>query len=441
MVNLMNNAITQNVPSAWYSTLENFIVKGKNAEIWDSEGKRYLDYVGGYAVLNTGHLHPKVVEKVKNQLNDFSHSCFAFAPHENAVKLSEELNKRYPITSDTKTFMVNSGAEAVENAVKIARYYTNKKSIISFKGGFHGRTYLAMGLTGKDKPYKEGFGPFPEFVKHALYPYLYRDISDDDALASIKDLFKKTLNPDDTAAVVVEIQLGEGGYIPASNYFLKSLREICDYHNILLIFDEVQTGYGRTGEMFGAETVGVNPDLVTLAKGIAGGFPLAAVLGKAEIMDTIHDAGIGSTFGASPVSCAAALGVLEAFDNENILGNASKQSEMMNSFLKNLMNENKFIGDVRGYGPMIGVEIVENKDSKIPNKEKAQEIINNCRNNGLLLVTCGENGNVIRFMGPLTTPIKHVEEALGIFENSLRELNNTSISPLFEFKIDANSSF
>ena len=419
MVNLMNNAITENVPSAWYSTLENYIVKGKNAEIWDSEGKRYLDYVGGYAVLNTGHLHPRVVEKVKNQLNDFSHSCFAFAPHENAVNLSEELNKRYPITSNTKTFMVNSGAEAVENAVKIARYYTNKKSIISFKGGFHGRTYLAMGLTGKDKPYKEGFGPFPEFVKHALYPYFYRDISDDDALASIKDLFKKTLNPDDTAAVVVEIQLGEGGYIPASNYFLKSLREICDYHNILLIFDEVQTGYGRTGEMFGAETVGVNPDLVTLAKGIAGGFPLAAVLGKAEIMDAIHDAGIGSTFGASPVSCAAALGVLEAFDNENILGNASKQSEMMNSFLKNLMNENEFIGDVRGYGPMIGVEIVENKDSKTPNKEKAQEIINNCRDNGLLLVTCGENGNVIRFMGPLTTPLNHVEEALEIFKESL----------------------
>ena len=419
MVNLMNNAITENVPSAWYSTLENYIVKGKNAEIWDSEGKRYLDYVGGYAVLNTGHLHPRVVEKVKNQLNDFSHSCFAFAPHENAVNLSEELNKRYPITSNTKTFMVNSGAEAVENAVKIARYYTNKKSIISFKGGFHGRTYLAMGLTGKDKPYKEGFGPFPEFVKHALYPYFYRDISDDDALASIKELFKKTLNPDDTAAVVVEIQLGEGGYIPASNYFLKSLREICDNHNILLIFDEVQTGYGRTGKMFGAETVGVNPDLVTLAKGIAGGFPLAAVLGKAEIMDTIHDAGIGSTFGASPISCAAALGVLEAFDNENILGNAMKQAEMMNSFLKILMNENEFIGDVRGYGPMIGVEIVESKNSKTPNKEKAQDIINNCRDNGLLLVTCGEYGNVIRFMGPLTTPLNHVEEALGIFKESL----------------------
>ena len=197
------------------------------------------------------------------------------------------------------------------------------------------------------------------------------------------------------------------------------MREICDNHNILLIFDEVQTGYGRTGKMFGAETVGVNPDLVTLAKGIAGGFPLAAVLGKAEIMDTIHDAGIGSTFGASPVSCAAALGVLEAFDNENILGNAMKQAEMMNSFLKILMNENEFIGDVRGYGPMIGVEIVESKNSKTPNKEKAQDIINNCRDNGLLLVACGEYGNVIRFMGPLTTPLNHVEEALEKFKESL----------------------
>ena len=282
-----------NVPSAWYSSLENFIVRGKNAEIWDSEGNRYLDYVGGYAVLNTGHLHPRVVKRVKNQLDNFSHSCFAFAPHENAVKLSEELNKRYPIEAETKTFMVNSGAEAVENAVKIARYFTNKKAILSFKGGFHGRTYLAMGLTGKDKPYKEGFGPFPEFVKHAVYPYSYRDISDEDALLSVNELLNSTLDPNDTAAIVIEIELGEGGYIPASSYFLSQLRDICDQHNILLIFDEVQTGYGRTGNMFGAETVNVTPDMVTLAKGIAGGFPLAAVLGKSEIMDSIHDAGIG----------------------------------------------------------------------------------------------------------------------------------------------------
>ena len=419
MVYIENDKIASNVPSAWYSSLENYIVKGRNAEIWDSEGKRFLDYVGGYAVLNTGHLHPTVIEKVKTQLDDFSHSCFAFAPHENAVKLSEELNKRYPINSNTKTFMVNSGAEAVENAVKIARYYTNKKSILSFKGGFHGRTYLAMGLTGKDKPYKEGFGPFPEFVKHASYPYAYRDITDDQALESVKELLNTELDPNDTAAMIVEIQLGEGGYIPASNYFLQNLREICDDNNILLIFDEVQTGYGRTGSMFGSETVNVAPDIVTLAKGIAGGFPLAAVLGKSEIMDSIHDAGIGSTFGASPVSCAAALGVLEAFDNENILENAIRQSETMNSQLLNMMEEFDFIGDVRGYGPMIGVEIVKDKHLKTPDKDKTVQIISRCKNNGLLLVSCGENGNVIRFMGPLTTPINQVEEALGIFRDSL----------------------
>tara|TARA_Y100000768_G_scaffold85431_1_gene61162 strand:+ start:4687 stop:5949 length:1263 start_codon:yes stop_codon:yes gene_type:complete len=419
MVNIQNDKIASNVPSAWYSSLENFIVKGKNAEIWDSEGNRYLDYVGGYAVLNTGHLHPTVIEKVKNQLDDFSHSCFAFAPHENAVKLSEELNKRYPINTDTKTFMVNSGAEAVENAVKIARYYTNKKSILSFKGGFHGRTYLAMGLTGKDKPYKEGFGPFPEFVKHASYPYNYRDITDDLALENVKEILNTTLDPNDTAAMIVEVQLGEGGYIPASNYFLQNLRDICDKNNILLIFDEVQTGYGRTGKMFGAETVNVSPDIVTLAKGIAGGFPLAAVLGKSEIMDSIHDAGIGSTFGASPVSCAAALGVLEAFDNENILENANNQAETMNGQLQKIYEEFDFIGDIRGYGPMIGVEVVEDKDSKTPDKDKTLKIISKCKDNGLLLVSCGENGNVIRFMGPLTTPINQVEEALEIFKDSL----------------------
>ena len=315
--------------------------------------------------------------------------------------------------------MVNSGAEAVENAVKIARYYTNKKAILSFKGGFHGRTYLAMGLTGKDKPYKEGFGPFPEFVKHAVYPYSYRDISDEDALMSVKDVLNNQLDPNNTAAIVIEVELGEGGYIPASSNFLSQLRDICDKNNILLIFDEVQTGYGRTGNMFGAETVGVKPDIVTLAKGIAGGFPLAAVLGKSEIMDSIHEAGIGSTFGASPVSCAAALGVLDAFDNEDILKNANKQAKTMNAVLSNLMNDFDFIGDVRGYGPMIGVEIVIDKESKNPDKEKTQQIISNCKENGLLLVSCGEFGNVIRFMGPLTTPLEQVEEALEIFSESV----------------------
>ena len=419
MANLLNTEITSNVPNAWISTHENYITKGKNAEIWDSSGKRYLDYVGGYAVLNTGHLHPRVVKKVSEQLENFSHSCFAYAPHENAVKVCNELNNRYPIKNNTKTFLVNSGAEAVENAIKIARYSTGRKSIISFNGGFHGRTYLAMGLTGKDKPYKQGFGPFPDFVHHTEYPYEYRGISDDIAIEKLDSYLDTILNPNDVAAIVIEIQLGEGGYIPASKTFIKHLRNVCDKNGILLIFDEVQTGFGRTGKMFGAEHMNVEPDIVTLAKGIAGGFPLAAVVGRSHIMDSIHDAGIGSTFGASPVSCAASLGVLEAFDNEDIISNTKIQEEVMKNSLHEMMDNFDFVGDVRGYGPMIGVEIVENKTSKIPDKIKANKIIDQSRENGLLLVSCGKEGNVIRFMGPLTTPKKHVEEAMEMFKNSL----------------------
>jgi len=419
MENLLTNLIAENVPKAWFSTLDNFIIKGKNAEVWDSKDSRYLDFVGGYAVLNTGHLHDKVVKKVENQLKNFSHSCFAFAPHENAVLLAEQLNTRYPISTQTKTFLVNSGAEAIENAIKISRYFTERKHVISFQGGFHGRTYLAMGLTGKDKPYKEGFGPFPEFVHHAIYPYHYRDVTDEMALESVNKILNESVDPKDTAAILVEIEIGEGGYIPASKYFLKELRKICDNHGILLIFDEVQTGYGRTGKMFGAEIVDVEPDLVTLAKGIAGGFPLAAVVGKSEIMDSIHDAGIGSTFGASPISCAAALGVLEAFDSEDILTNSQEQAILMNNYLNDLKDKHEFIGDVRGYGPMIGVEFVEDKIKKTPDKNLVNKILLKSRENGLLLVSCGRDGNVIRFMGPLTTPLEQVNEALNIFENSL----------------------
>jgi len=419
MENLLTNLITENVPKAWFSTLDNFIIKGKNAEVWDSKGNRYLDFVGGYAVLNTGHLHDKVVKKVENQLKNFSHSCFAFAPHENAVLLAEQLNTRYPISAQTKTFLVNSGAEAIENAIKISRYFTERKHVISFQGGFHGRTYLAMGLTGKDKPYKEGFGPFPEFVHHAIYPHHYRDVTDEMALESVNKILNESIDPKDTAAILVEIEIGEGGYIPASKYFLNELRKICDKHGILLIFDEVQTGYGRTGKFFGAELVDVEPDLVTLAKGIAGGFPLAAVVGKSEIMDSIHDAGIGSTFGASPISCAAALGVLEAFDSEDILTNSRNQAILMNNYLNDLKDKYEFIGDVRGYGPMIGVEFVEDRIKKTPDKNLVNKILLKSRENGLLLVSCGKDGNVIRFMGPLTTPLEQVNEALNIFENSL----------------------
>ena len=416
------NSIKRNVPSAWYPTMDSFIAKGKNAEIWDKNNKRYLDFVGGYAVLNTGHLNPRVVKKVKNQLNDYSHSCFAFAPHENAVELCEQINKRYPIKEKTKTFLVNSGAEAVENAIKIAKYATGREKIIAFKGGFHGRTYLAMGLTGKEKPYKEGFGPFPKFISHIDFPYEYRNISDEKVLNQLENLLAKKINPKNVAAIVVEIQLGEGGYIPASENFLAKLRTITNKHKILLIFDEVQTGFGRTGEMFGATKVKVEPDMVTLAKGIGGGFPLAAVVGKAQIMDSVHDAGIGSTFGASPISCAAALGVLDVFDNDNLLDKVKKQETIMIKSLESMKNSFEFVGDVRGYGIMKGVEIVEDKKSKVPSKELASKIINNSKKNGLLLVNCGKEGNVIRFMGPLTTPLKQVKEAMEMFNGALEKI-------------------
>lgn len=419
MSNNILNQIQKEVPKAWTPSFTTTIKKANNAEVWDKDGKRYLDYVGGYAVLNTGHINPKVIKRVKNQLDDFTHSCFAYAPHQNAIDVCTEINKRYPIDGESKTFLVNSGAEAVENAIKIARYFTGKQHIIAFKGGFHGRTYMAMGLTGKENPYKKGFGPFPDFISHTEFPYQYRGLTDDMAVEKLKDHIDKLTNKN-IAAILIEVQLGEGGYIPASDYFLQNVKKIAKDNNILLIFDEVQTGFGRTGEMFGANTVGVTPDIATLAKGIAGGFPLAAVVGRAEIMDSIHDAGIGSTFGASPVSCAAALGVLQVFDEDNILQSVKIHSEVMNEYLLKLDTESDFIGDVRGYGTMIGVEIVQDKKSKTPSKEIANKIIAKAKGDGLLLVSCGLDGNVIRFMGPLTTPIDHVKEAMEIFSNSVK---------------------
>jgi 4-aminobutyrate aminotransferase len=413
--------IESNVPKAWIPSLDSPIKRANNAEVWDQDGKRYLDYVGGYAVLNTGHVHPKVIKRVQNQLKDFTHSCFAYAPHQNAIDLCSEINIRYPINGDTKTFLVNSGAEAVENAIKIARYYSGKQHIIAFKGGFHGRTYMAMGLTGKENPYKKGFGPFPDFISHTEFPYHYRGLTDEKALELLQENITN-VNSSNIAAILMEIQLGEGGYIPASKDFLKKVRKIADDNNILLIFDEVQTGYGRTGQMFGANTVGVTPDMATLAKGIGGGFPLAAVVGRSEIMDSIHDAGIGSTFGASPVSCAAALGVLEVFDQDNLLQKAINHAELMNGMLSLLQDKNDFIGDIRGYGTMIGVEIVTDKKLKNSSKELAMQIIDTAKNNGLLLVNCGLEGNVIRFMGPLTTPVDQVKEAMEIFSDSVNSI-------------------
>ena len=412
--------LSSELPNAWKSSMDTFISKASNAEIWDEEGKRYLDYVGGYAVLNTGHLNPTVIKRVEEQLKDFTHSCFAFAPHKKALKLCEELNSRYPINQITKSFLINSGAEAVENAIKIARYSTKRANLISFIGGFHGRTHMALGLTGKESPYKEGFGPFPNEIYQSIFPYLYRDVSTEQAIERIEEIFTKKVNPLEVAAIIIEPQLGEGGYIPCEKDFLQYLRMKCSENGIVLIFDEVQTGFGRTGKMFAAEHFEVEPDIVTLAKGIAGGFPLAAVTGRAELMDSPQESGLGTTFGASPVSCSAALGVLEVIDTENVLGNANNQASIMRSAFEMIQEDSNCIGDIRGLGPMIGVEIIESKESKNPSKKRANKIIEEAKKRGLLLVSCGLDENVIRFMGPLTTPVSQVEEAMEIFSESIK---------------------
>ena len=280
---------------------------------------------------------------------------------------------------------------------------------------------MTLGLTGKDIPYKDGFGPFPNEIFHATYPYVYRGVSTDQAIDSIEEIFNNQVKPEEIAAIIIEPVLGEGGYIPCESDFLAYLRKICTDNGIILIFDEVQTGFGRTGKMFGVEHFpGVEPDLVTLAKGIAGGFPLAAVTGRENLMDSPNESGLGTTFGASPISCSAALGVLEVFDKENILSHANKQASVMQSTLSELENVSEFIGDVRGFGPMIGVEIVNSKKSKEPSKEITNKILSLAKSNGLLLVSCGLEGNVIRFMGPLTTPLEQVEEAMEIFSNSVK---------------------
>ena len=419
MVNRNNELLRSALPTAWKSSMDKFISKAYNAEIWDEDGIRYLDFVGGYAVLNTGHLNPTVIRRVEEQLKDFTHSCFAFAPHKKALKLCEELNARYPIKQITKSFLVNSGAEAVENAVKIARYATKRTNLISFIGGFHGRTHMALGLTGKESPYKEGFGPFPDEIYQTIYPYIYRGVSTAQAIESIEEVFTKKVNPLDVAGIIIEPQLGEGGYIPCEKDFLQYLRTKCSENGIVLIFDEVQTGFGRTGKMFAAEHFEVEPDIVTLAKGIAGGFPLAAVTGRAELMDAPHESGLGTTFGASPISCSAALGVLEVIDTEDVLANANNQASIMRSAFEIVQEESNCIGDIRGMGPMIGVEIIENNN---PSNKKTNKIIDEAKKRGLLLVPCGVDGNVIRFMGPLTTPINQVEEAMEIFSESVRNI-------------------
>lgn len=394
-----------------------YVEKALNAEVWDVEGNRFIDFGTGIAVCNTGHSHPKIVEAVKNQVDKFSHTCVMVNPYEVAVELAEKLTAIAPGDSEKKAIFVSTGAEAVENCVKIARAHTGRRGVIAFNGGFHGRTNLSMALTGKITPYKNLFGPFPGDIFHAPFPIEQHDISIKDSLKALDNLFKVDIAPSDVAAIIVEPVQGEGGFYAAPAEFLQALRALCDKHGILLIADEIQTGFGRTGKMFSFEHANVEADLMTMAKGIAGGFPIAAVVGKSDIMDAPLPGGLGGTYGGSPVACAAALAVLDIIEQEKLVERANYIGDRFNEKLSALKEQHpQLISDVRNQGAMIALELMENGDKDTPNVALTQAIIAKAAEHGLILLACGFHSNVIRFLPALTIDVEVLEEGFDKFE-------------------------
>jgi 4-aminobutyrate aminotransferase/(S)-3-amino-2-methylpropionate transaminase len=402
-----------------------YVERAKNSEIWDVEGKRYIDFGTGIAVCNTGHSHPKVIAAVKAQVDKFSHTCVMVNPYGVAVELAEKITAIAPGDSGKKAIFVSTGAEAVENCVKIARAHTGRRGVIAFNGGFHGRTNLTMALTGKITPYKNLFGPFPGDIFHAPFPIACHDITVQQSLKAVENLFKVDIAPSDVAAIIVEPVQGEGGFYAAPPMFLKALRKICDQHGIVLIADEIQTGFGRTGKMFSFEHAGVEADLMTMAKGIAGGFPVAAVVGKSEIMDAPLPGGLGGTYGGSPVACAAALAVLDIIKEENLVERSNEIGALFNQHLTELQRDHpELILEVRNQGAMIALELVENGDAELPNVALTQAIIAKAAEYGLVLLACGFYGNVIRFLPALTISDELAIEGLSAFKKLFAEAVN-----------------
>ena len=419
--------------SSWQERKENVFARGmgnifpiyaeraKNAEIWDVEGKRYIDFAGGIAVVNTGHSHPEVVRAVKEQLDAFSHSCIMVTPYGSAVELAEKLVDIVPI-EDAKAIFLSTGAEAVENAVKIARVATGRPGVVAFSGSFHGRTNLCMGLTGKVVPYKKGFGPFTPEIYHVPFPAEYLGISAADSLAALDQLFKSDIEPDCVAAIIIEPVQGEGGFYPVPEGFLAELRDVCDKYGILLIVDEIQTGFGRTGSMFASENEGVEPDLMTLAKGIAGGFPIAAVVGKRAVMDAPDPGGLGGTYAGSPLGCSAGLAVLDVIRKESLCERAAEVGSRLTQALRSLQAEfPDRIGDVRGMGAMVAMELVRDGDINQPDADLTRALSARAAELGLILISCGVRGNVIRILAPLTIPFEHLDEGIGIVKKTFAD--------------------
>lgn len=395
-----------------------YVDHAKNAEVWDTNGKRYIDFAGGIGVLNTGHLHPKVVAAVTEQLNKFSHTCYTVLPYENFISAAEKINARAPIAGAAKTMFLTSGAEAVENAIKISRSFTGRRGVISFFGGYHGRTNLTLAMTGKVEPYKVGFGPFAGDIYHSPYPNAIHGISVEHAVKELHKLFQSTILPNDVAAIVIEPIQGEGGFNVTPPEFMQALRQICDEHGIVLIFDEVQTGFARTGKLFATEHYPVQPDMITIVKSMAGGFPISGVTGKAEIMDAPDAGGLGGTYAGSPIGLAAVHAVLEVIEKENLCERAQALGNKLVAQLNAMQDVIPQIKEVRGLGGMIAVEFFD-KTGKKPNREFAKAVQQHAKDNGLILLTCGMYGNVIRFLFPLTIEDKIFDEALQILATAI----------------------
>lgn len=403
------------------STKGIYAVRAENAELWDADGKRYLDFASGIAVNNTGHRHPVVMAAVAEQAQAFTHTCFNVAPFEGYLTLAEELNRIVPGEFEKKTMLVTTGAEAVENAIKMARAFTGRSGIIAFSGAFHGRTLMGMALTGKVVPYKKGFGPMPPEVVHAPFPNAFHGVSEAESLASIERMFASNIDPDRVAAIIVEPVQGEGGFNIAPFGWLRALRALCDKHGILLISDEIQAGMGRTGTMFGIEHAGVIPDLVTMAKGLAGGFPLSAVTGRAEIVDAPNVGGLGGTYAGNPIAVAAANAVLKVIKDEDLCARSTEIGIRIRGFLDALAARQgmEAIGDVRGLGAMNAFEVVTNRATNDGNAPLTNAIVSEAESRGLILLTCGTRANVIRLLPPLTIPFEQLDEAMMILEASI----------------------
>ncbi|WP_424918409.1 aspartate aminotransferase family protein [Achromobacter animicus] len=396
-----------------------FIDKAKGSLVWDVEGRRYIDFVGGIGVLNVGHNHPKVVEAVRGQLERVSHAAFQVAGYDVYVDHAARLNKLVGGDEAYKTLLVTTGAEAVENAVKIARAYRNVPGIIAFRGGFHGRTLLGSTLTGFSAPYKQNFGPFAGEVYHTAYPDPYRGVSSQDAHRALDNLFATQILPERVAAIILEPVQGDGGFLPAGAEFLKALRTLTTKHGIVLIVDEIQAGFGRTGTMFGFQTAGIQPDLVTVAKSLAGGLPLAGVVGRAEIMDAHAPGGLGGTYAGNPLGCAAALAVLDVFEEEDLLARGRELGALLRAGLDSMAAEFPEIGTVRGEGAMLALEFVMDGDPFRPDPAFAQAVIDRCREGGLLVIKCGVERNNVRLLAPLNTPPELAREALQILRDAI----------------------